>query len=93
MKIQSSIPPNTPHTADARGTATKKTAAASANEVQLSGLAAQLQSSDTTQVFDAARVAEIKQAITEGRFSINAEAIADRLISSARELINARGQA
>jgi flagellar biosynthesis anti-sigma factor FlgM len=31
--------------------------------------------------FDAGRVSEIKQAIAEGRFTINAEAIAERLIS------------
>lgn len=35
-----------------------------------------------------ARVQEIRQAIADGRFTINASAIADRLISSARELIN-----
>lgn len=36
---------------------------------------------------DSTRVAEIKQAISEGRFSINTGAIADRLIGSARELL------
>ncbi len=33
------------------------------------------------------RVQEIKQAIAEGRFKVNPEAIADRLISTAQELI------
>ena len=42
--------------------------------------------------FDAGRVAEIKQAIADGRFTINAGAIADRLIASARELIDAQRQ-
>ena len=36
---------------------------------------------------------EIKQAIAEGRFEINAGAIADRLISSARELVDAQRRA
>lgn len=36
--------------------------------------------------FDAAKVEEIKLAISEGRFHINADLIADKLITSAREL-------
>lgn len=36
---------------------------------------------------NAAKVAEIKQAISEGRFSINSNAVADGLISSVRDLI------
>jgi negative regulator of flagellin synthesis FlgM len=38
---------------------------------------------------DAKKVAEIKQAISEGRFQINSAAIADGLISDVEELINA----
>lgn len=37
--------------------------------------------------FDAAKVDAIKQAISEGRFTINPEAIADKLIASTRELL------
>lgn len=42
---------------------------------------------------DAARVQAIRQAISEGRFQINPEAIADRLLESARELIESQRQA
>ena len=42
---------------------------------------------------NAARVQEIRQAIAEGRFQINADAIADRLIESARELLQAQHKA
>ena len=42
-----------------------------------------------TPVVDAARVAELKQAISEGRFKVNADAVADRLIDTVRELIRA----
>ena len=42
---------------------------------------------------NAARVQEIRQAISEGRFEINASAVADRLISAARELVGSRRQA
>lgn len=38
---------------------------------------------------NSAKIAEIRQAIAEGRFAINAEAIAGRLIDSARELVAA----
>src|SRR5262245_28885206 len=38
-------------------------------------------------VVDAARVAELKAAISEGRFKVNAEAVADRLIATVQELI------
>lgn len=37
--------------------------------------------------FDTAKVEAIKQAISEGRFTINPEAIADKLIASTRELL------
>lgn len=36
---------------------------------------------------NSARVAEIRKAIAEGKFTINPEAIATRLIDSARELV------
>lgn len=39
---------------------------------------------------DAAKVQQIRQAISEGRFQINPGAIADRLIESAKELIQAQ---
>lgn len=37
---------------------------------------------------DSARVEAIKQAISEGRFKINPDAIADGLIASAKELVS-----
>ena len=60
------------------------------DEVQLSSLASQLLAPENESTFDAGRVQEIKQAIAEGKFSINAGAIADRLIASARELVDSR---
>jgi negative regulator of flagellin synthesis FlgM len=38
--------------------------------------------------FNAEKVAEIRQAISEGRFQINPERIADGLISSVREMLD-----
>jgi negative regulator of flagellin synthesis FlgM len=42
------------------------------------------------EVFDIARVNDIKQAISEGRFSVNPEKIADGLLASVRDLIQNR---
>lgn len=41
--------------------------------------------------FDAAKVDAIRRAIREGRFSVNAGAIADRLIADASALLRPRG--
>ncbi|MDR1647188.1 MAG: flagellar biosynthesis anti-sigma factor FlgM [Zoogloeaceae bacterium] len=46
-----------------------------------------------TSPFDDARVAEIKAAIAEGRFRINPETIADSIIRTAQELIEAQRKA
>ncbi|MDL5033637.1 flagellar biosynthesis anti-sigma factor FlgM [Pelomonas sp. APW6] len=41
--------------------------------------------------FDAEKVQRISQAISEGKFSINAEAVADKLIANAREMVGRVG--
>jgi negative regulator of flagellin synthesis FlgM len=68
-------------------------AALVSTNVKLSSLSSQLQmiekSFADTPVVDAARVAELKQAISDGRFTVNAEAVADRLIETVRQLIRA----
>jgi negative regulator of flagellin synthesis FlgM len=90
MKIEQSTQlPNTPLVKETRGPSVKK-AEGAPDEVELSKLASQLLGSDDGLPFDAGRVAGIKQAISEGKFSINADAIADRLIVSARELVDSR---
>jgi negative regulator of flagellin synthesis FlgM len=59
--------------------------------VELSGLSSQLQALDARvsggEVVDAARVSEIKQAISEGHFKVNPDVVADRLLQAVRELI------
>lgn len=40
--------------------------------------------------FDAAKVERIAQAISEGKFTVNARAIADKLVANAQELLDAR---
>ena len=64
---------------------------AETDSVSLSDLASRLQSLESEmaagQPFDAGRVEEIKQAIRDGRFKVNAEVVADRLIESMKELL------
>jgi negative regulator of flagellin synthesis FlgM len=55
-------------------------------KVALSSAAASLVNESNAD-FDAAKVARITQAIREGKFKINAEAIADQLISNAKDLL------
>ena len=94
MKIESSSnPAGAPLVKDTRGPSVSKTGSANSDDVQLSTLSTQLSGSDNEQSYDAARVSEIKQAISEGRFTINAGAIADRLINSAQELVDSQRQA
>lgn len=90
MKIESSFKPTTaPITARS---SPPQTASVSTQEaVSLSPLAASIQSSERPPV-NTARIQEIKDAISQGRFKINPEAIADRLIDTARELVSSRGK-
>jgi negative regulator of flagellin synthesis FlgM len=56
-------------------------------KVELSNTAATLLSGGANSEFDADKVARIAQAISEGKFEINAEKIADRLIANAHEVL------
>jgi negative regulator of flagellin synthesis FlgM len=87
MKIDSSYKPTTSGIAPKAAAAQPTPAAAATEAVSLSPLAGSLRGGEAMPV-NTARVQEIKQAIAEGRFKINPEAIADRLIESARELVN-----
>ena len=64
--------------------------AGGAESVRFSDLSSQLQkleqSLSTSEEFDAKKVDEIKQAIRDGRFTVNSEVVADKLLSSAKEL-------
>ncbi len=66
-------------------------AAASGSKVALSSIAASLQEAEAalanTPVVDAGRVAEIKHAISEGRFQVDAAKVADGLIESVRQML------
>ena len=61
--------------------------------VQISVLSSHLQSIEKgfadTPVVDAARVAELKQAISSGHFKVDADKVADRLLKTVQDLIRA----
>lgn len=87
MKIDSSYKATTAAIA-AKAQPPKAAPAAEPTEsVSLSQLGSTLAGSEKPPV-NSARIQEIKQAISEGRFKINPEAIADRLIESARDLVS-----
>ena len=65
----------------------KETAADPSAKVELSKTAATLLSNDTSSDFDTDKVARIAQAISDGKFQINADKIADRLIANAHEVL------
>lgn len=64
----------------------------SSTSVSLGAAATQLQSMESSMakapIVNSAKVAEIKQAISEGRFQVNSGVIAGRLIESVHSLIN-----
>lgn len=74
----------------ARDTA-QTTASSGDAEVRLSTLSSRMLQMESviadTPVVNAAKVAEIKQAITEGRYQVNPEKIADGLIRSVQQML------
>jgi len=56
-------------------------------KVELSAAASLLAAEGNTADFDAEKVARIAQAIRDGKFEVNAGAIADKLLDNTREII------
>jgi negative regulator of flagellin synthesis FlgM len=93
MKIDNSIKALGPRTGSAPArpsSAPAKGAEPVGAQVELSSSSRMQNSTATGGAFDAQRVAEIRQAISEGRFQINPERIADGLVDSVREMIAQR---
>lgn len=68
--------------------------AAGGDQVKLSSLSSGMQQAEqaiaNTPVVDQARVDEIKQAMTDGRFQVDANKVADGLIDSVRQMLAAQ---
>lgn len=83
-------------TNSAAGSQTASAQASGPSALNMSALASQMSDLQTALAqtgsadIDVARVAEIKQAIAEGRLSINADKIASGLLDTARELLSSQ---
>ena len=98
MKINSALPSvgNAPDTSRTRGSAATapRPESGSSERVDISSLSARLQEVNAGEApVNAERVAEIKLAISEGRFQINPERIADGLLSSVRDMLGRSAKA
>lgn len=83
-----SKPVAAPAPAERKGpTATADNKAEPSAQVDLSPGASMLSGLSTDPTFDGAKVERIAQAIRDGKFEINPEAIADKLIVNAQELL------
>jgi len=96
MKIESLGKPvgPTPTTAESRLRPSSPPVASAGERVQLSPLASSLQKAEAalaeTPAVDSKRVEEIKQAIREGRFQIDASRIADGLVADVRQMLDSQ---
>ena len=72
------------------GTDSHAAAPEASAKVELSATASLLASQGSSGDFDAEKVARIAQAIRDGTFEVNAEAIADTLIAHTRDLLTPR---
>ena len=92
MKIDNSYKSTTTGIPSKPSTAQAAVATPAQDAVSLSQVAGSLNAGANQPPVNTARIQEIKQAISEGRFKINPEAIADRLIESTRDLLNSNGK-
>ncbi len=97
MKINSALPSvgNAPDAPRARGPVPTppRTESGASERVDISSLSARLQEVGSGEApFNAQRVSDIKQAISEGRFQINPERIADGLLTSVRDMLGRSAQ-
>ena len=76
-----------PTTTDATKAGVTTAGPDASTQVALSSAAATLLSGNSSAEFDTAKVDRISKAIADGTYSINADAIADKLIANAQELL------
>lgn len=98
MKINSALPSigSTSDSGRARATVApqQKAGPGASERVDISSVSASLQEVGAGEApVNAQKVAEIKQAIAEGRFQINPERIADGLLNSVRDMLGRAGKA
>ena len=83
-----SKPPVAPASTERKGAGAPMPPTAEAStQVELSPAAALISGAASDPTFDAKKVERIAQAIRDGKFTVNPEAIADKLIVNAQELL------
>lgn len=87
LKEQAPTAPAARAPAEGGAKATAGLVGAHSAKVEISSTAASLRTNTAPAEFDADKVERITQRIAEGRFKVNAEAIADKLIANAQELL------
>ena len=92
MKIDSSFKPTTPPPAARTAQPQANTSAVAQEAVSFSPLASSILQTGEKPPVNSARISEIKQAIADGKFKINPEAIANRLIETAQDLLNSKNK-
>lgn len=92
MKIDSTFKPTAPQVSPRAQPKSQPDSAVASEAVSLSPLAGTLQAGEKPPV-NSARIQEIKDAIAQGKFKINPDAIAGRLLETARDMINTQRQA
>lgn len=92
MKIDSTYKPATTPITNRPVARPSPEASQHAESVSLSQAVGALHGNEKPPV-NAARIQEIKEAISQGRFKVNPEAIADGLIQSARDLLDSQRKA
>ena len=76
---------------ESKRTARGSASGSSSTQVQLSDLSTRIAEMEARlaagEAFDTQKVEAIKQAISEGKFKVNADAVADKLLENVRDLL------
>jgi len=92
VKATGSLPPNEGRARSAKESPKAEGSNAGSERVELSSLSSRMlqmeEAISNTPVVDGAKVDEIKQAMSEGRFKVNTEKVADGLIESVRQMLS-----
>lgn len=77
-----------------KNTASEGAVKATGDQVQITSMSTQVQALEAglanVEVFDSQRVDQIKRQISEGRFQVNAEVVADQLVAAVKDLVLSR---
>jgi negative regulator of flagellin synthesis FlgM len=90
VTVPQTTTPSTPKASEEAAATATKTASSAGVSVSVSNLARSLETPEATSTseVDTAKVNQVKASIQNGTFVVNPEAIADKLLSNAQEMLN-----